>query len=239
MTYATQLADVDIGNMALGHLGVSYTVQSLTPPDNSTQAQTIAFWYPKCRDQLLQSAPWNFSYNNINLVQEPVPASTGPQLGFAAPGWQYSYQYPTDCLQPVAVTTLAGSRFGPQFWLGYWWPSVGMTLTIPKIPYKVAESQANPGQLCILLDFLATAQSPLYLFYIQSITSTAQFDPMFADALSYLIAWKAGGTLRADKQKVIDCRDTFFRLRLEALAQHLNASQQDLERDSPSVTARW
>lgn len=233
------LSDTDIWNMGLGHLGISVTAQSINPPDNTNQAQVGAFWYSKCRDQLLQSAPWNFAYTNINLVQEPVPSPTGPQQGYAAPGWQYSYQYPGDCLQPIAVTTLAGQRFGPQFWLGYWWPSVGMTLTIPKIPFKVAESEANPGQLCILCDMLATAQSPLYLFYIQQVTLTAQFDPMFCDALSYLLAWKGGGSLRAAKEKIDDAKGDYERIRLQALAQHLNAAQQDPERDSPSIVARW
>lgn len=225
--------------MALSHLGISLTVQSLNPPDNTPQASAVAFWYSKCRDELLQSAPWKFAYNVINLVQEPVPSITGPQLGFAAPGWHYSYQYPGDCLQPVAVTTLAGQRFGPQFWLGYWWPTVGMTLTIPKIPFKVVESQANPGQLSILCDLLATPQDPLYLFYIQQVTSTAQFDPMFCNALSYLIGWRAGGLLRASMEKVQYCQSNYVNAKNEALAQHLNANQQDLERDSPSIVARW
>jgi hypothetical protein len=233
------LADVDIWNMALSHLGVSQTVQSLNPPDQSLPAQVGAFWYPKCRDELLQSAPWNFAYWNTNLVQEAVPSQTGPQLGYAAPGWQYSYQYPQDCLQPIAITTLAGQRFGPQFWTGYWWPSVGMTLTLPKIPFKLAESAANPGSMCILCDLLATAQSPLYLFYIREVTNTAFFDPMYGSALAYLCGLRGGGALRADRQKIADCETRYGSMRAQALAQHLNAAQQDLERDSPSIIARW
>lgn len=233
------LSYVTYCNMALSHLGISNQIQSLTPPDQSNQASVCNLWYPICRDELLQTAPWNFAYQYVNLVQEPMPSVTGPQQGLAAPGWQYSYQYPSDCLQPVAVTTLAGARYGPQFWLGYWFPMAGMTLTIPKIPFKVMQSQANPGQQCILCDFLATSQSPLYLFYIQQVTSTANFDPMFGMAYSYLIGWRAGGPLRADKQRIQDCRDSYVKMRLDALAQTLNAGQQDIERDSPSVQARW
>jgi hypothetical protein len=237
-TFAT-IADVTICNMALSHLGISVTIQSINPPDQTNPANVCAFWYPLCRDELMQSAPWNFGYTNTNLVQEPVPSVTGPQLGYAAPGWAYSYQYPNDCLQPIAVVTLAGQRFGPQYWLGYWWPSFGMTLTIPKIPYKVAESVANPGALCILCDYLSTTQDPLYLYYIQCVTNTAMFDPLYVSALSYLIGWRAGTALRADKQKVADCMAAYKAARLDALAQHLNANQQDLERDSPSIMARW
>src|SRR6185437_13399276 len=133
------LADVDICNMALSQLGLSNLIQSINPPDQSSQAQALAFWFPKCLDEAVQSAPWSFAYFFTNLVQEPVPSTTGPQLGYAAPGWQYSYQFPSDCLQPIAVTTLEGSRYGPQFWTGYWWPSVGMTLSLPKIPYQVMQ----------------------------------------------------------------------------------------------------
>lgn len=239
MPVVTALADVDIANMALGHLGISITIQSLSPPDQTIQAQTCAFWYPICRNELLQSAPWNFADTDALLVQEPVPSTIGPQLGFAAPGWRYSYTYPNDCLQPLCITTLAGQRFGPQFWLGHWWPQAGMTLTIPKIPYKVMESQANPGQLCFVCDFLSIAQNPLYLFYIQCVTNTAQFDPMFSTALSYLVGWRAGSQLRASQEKVATCKQNYMAARLDALAQHLNANQQDLERDSPSITARW
>jgi hypothetical protein len=225
--------------MAISHLGISNQIQSLEPPDQTNQAQIAAFWYPKCRDELLQSAPWNFAYNDLALVQEPLPSQTGPQFGYAAPGWRYSYQYPGDCLQPIAVTTIAGQRFGPQFWTGYWWPSAAITPTIPKIPYRIEESQANPGQLCILCDFLATQQSPLYLFYIQSVTSTAQFDPMFCTALSYLLGWRAGGALRSSQDRISYCMQMYEKLKAQALAQHLNANQQDLERDSPSIVARW
>lgn len=227
-------ADVDVWNMALSHLGISVQAQSLTPPDNSIQAQTGAFWFPKCRDQLLQNAPWQFAYTFIALAQEPLPSVSPIQ---AAPGWPYSYQYPSDCLQPIAVTTAAGQRFSSQLWSGYWNPSIAPR-ALPKIPYKVAESQVNAGSLAILCDFLSTGTSPLYLFYIQRVTNTGMFDPMFCDTLSYLLAWKGGGPLRADKQKISDAKDNYIHARLETLAQHLNASQQDLEADSPSISIR-
>lgn len=229
------LADVDIGNMALSHVGLSSVVQSLLQP-TTAEEQAVALWYPKCRDQLLQSAPWNFADTVVALAQEPIPDSSGPLLGNAAPGWRYSYQYPTDCLQPLMVTTAAGLRYGPEFWLGYW---TGMIPTIPKVPFKVMESQQTAGALAIFCDLLASTGNPVYLFYIQQVTNTAIFDPLFCDALAYLIGFKAGPRLRADKEKVQFCGQMYKNSRLEALAQHLNAAQQDPERDSPSITVRW
>jgi len=49
-----------------------------------------------------------------------------------------------------------------------------------------------------------------------------------------------GSALRsANPQKVQMCQTMAKQTRLEALAQALNSMQQDLERSSPSVLARW
>lgn len=233
------VADVDIANMAASHLGLSQTVQSLNPPDQSNIASAMAFWYSRALAECLQSAPWNFSYQCAVLASEPAQSPTGAFLGNAYPGWPYSYVYPEDCLQSIAVVTVGGLRLGPAFWSNWWWPYPAQNYAIPKIPFKLAQSLQNPGQMAIFCDVQSTPQSPLYLFYIQYVTNTAQFDPMFTAAFSYLLAWRAGGQLRSDRQKVADARSNFVQLRLDALAQHLNASQQDLERDSPSVLTRW
>jgi len=158
----------------------------------------------------------------------------------AFPGWPYAYQYPNDCLQAVAVTTYAGQRLGPAFWSNWWWPTSGMTYAIPKIPYKIVQSQANPGDQMILCDVPSSASSPLYLIYIQCITNTAQFSPLFCDALSASVGWKVGMSIRsANPQKVQYCQAMATKARLEALAQALNSMQEDPERDSPSIMARW
>lgn len=234
MPGASTLSDTDLCNMALSHLGISIQIQSLT--EDSKAARTLNFWYPKLRDAATQSAPWNWAYTNIILAQELV--NPNPNI-VALPGWPYSYQYPIDCLQPIAVTNLAGQRLGPMFWQNWWWPwPTGFSYGLPKIPFRTTESQANPGQLAIVCDVLSTAQSPLYLFYIKQVTNTALFDPLFCEYLAYKIGANAGTPLRASMDKVQMCAQQENVKRLEALAQHLNASQQDYERDSPSVIAR-
>lgn len=225
MTAISALADVDIASMALSHLSLSTTIRSLNPPDDSAAAQTCAFWYPKCRNELLQSAPWNFAFTSTLLTSDST----------ALPGWSFAYQYPNDCLQPIAVTTAAGQRLGAAFWTNWWWPYPSQNYALPKIPFKVVRSQGVPGQLAILAD---VGNTPVYLFYIQCVTDTAMFDPMFSTTLSYLLGGRAGGPLRADLQKVQMCLQIYKQMRLETLAQHLNAAQQDPARDSPSVLAR-
>jgi hypothetical protein len=242
MTSVTALAPVDLCNMGLSYLGISTQIQSITPPDGTEQAKVCAFWYDKCRQELLQIAPWSFAYTSVILASDASLAGASGTIGstYAFPGWRYAYQYPNDCLQAIAVTTYAGLRLGPAFWSNWWWPVSGMTYAIPKIPYKIVQSVANPGQQMILCDLPSSATSPVYLFYIQNVTNTQQFTPLFNNGLAFDIGYRAGLTMRsANLQKVQFCQAAAKTARLEALAQALNEFQQDQERDSPSVMARW
>jgi hypothetical protein len=240
VTTVSALAEVDIANMALSYLGISNQIQAFT--DQNEQAKACGFWYPKCRDELLRMAPWSFAYTSAQLASDASTSGVAGSIGaqYAFPGWKYGYVYPNDCLQAIAITTYAGQRSGNSYWTNYWQGSIGIAPQVQKIPYKIVQSTANPGQLMLVCDILASATTPLYLFYIQCVTNTAQFDVLFSDALSWSIAHKVGMTLRsANPNKVQYAQAMAKQARLEALAQVLNEFQQDNERDSPSVQARW
>lgn len=242
MTSVLSLAPVDLCNMGLSYLGISTQIQSITPPDPNEQAKTCAFWYDICRQELLQIAPWPFAYTSVALASDSSLAGPPGTIGgtMAFPGWRYAYQYPNDCLQPIAVTTSAGQRFGSTYWNGWWYPSAGIGYSVPKIPYKIVQSTANPGDQMILCDLPSSGSSPIYLFYIQNITNTAQFSPLFNNALAFDIGFRVGMALRSSNpQKVQFCQASAKQARLEALAQALNSMTEDLERDSPSILARW
>jgi hypothetical protein len=242
MTTITAQSETDICNAALGNIGITTQIQSLS--DQSQQAQSCAFWYPKARDYVLRHSPWNFAQAVIALASDPSVAPgqlTAPPFGtqFPFPGWPFAYVYPNDCLQAIAVTSKAGLRFGPQYWSNWWWPTPALSAQIPKVPTKIVQSIANPGQLMILCDLQSNPGYPVYLQYIQCVSNTAQFDVMFIDALEWYLGWKLGMSLRsADKAKAQYCQASWEKARAEALAQVLNESQQDLERQSPSVLAR-
>lgn len=230
------LTDADVANIALSHIGISNSIQSLDPPDQTAQAQACAFHLPKIRDWLLQSAPWNFAYKYQALASD---ASNVAGTVYAFPGWLYAYQVPNDMLQPIAVTSSIGLRYGPVYWSNFWFPYVGLNRVIPKIPYKLMQSTANPGMMAIATDIGSMTNSAAYLFYIASVDNYGMWDPMAIQALAGFLAHRVGGTLRADpalRQEAIQMAEG---LRLQALAQHMNAAQQDPERPSPSVTARW
>lgn len=221
------LADTDIANMALSHLSISQAVQSLDPPDKSAEAKACAFWYPKMRDWLLKMAPWDFAYACLALATDTT----------TFPGWKYAYQYPGDCLQLVAVTTQAGQRFGQLYWTQYWGNYSGLNGSIPKIPSKVVASTMAGGMKAILCDLSPT--SPVYAFYIQAVTNTALFDQLFSDCLSLYLAARIGGPLRANLSQVVAISQAANGMRLQAVAQMMNQSQQDPERVSPSISCRW
>lgn len=228
MTIVASLAEVDICNMSLSHLSLSQTVQSIDPPDNSPQAQACAFWYPKMRNWLLRMAPWNFAD-----VNQALPTDTTTY-----PGWPYGYQYPADCLQLIAVTTQYGLRYGAQYWSNFWTNFAGLPYLgfLPKVPSKVVQSTMSQGNKAILCDLPPTA--PVFGLYIQCVTNTQLFDPVFSDCLSFYVASRVGGPLRANLQKVAAAAEAAQMMRLQALAQCINESQQDPERVSPSISAR-
>jgi len=80
-------ADVDIANMALGHLGTRATIQSLT--ENTAEARELNRWYTTVRDGLLRQLDWNFA----RVTQTLALTGTAPTR------WTYSYAYPSDCLK--------------------------------------------------------------------------------------------------------------------------------------------
>ena len=224
MSALAALSEVDVCNMALSHLGVSQGIQSLTPPDPSAQGQACALWYPKMRNWLLRAAPWNFAYVSQALASDAT----------VFPGYGYAYQYPNDCVQLVAVTNAYGLRFGQTYWGQCWGFGSAVGVDTPKVPTKVVQSAAVPGEKAILCDLPA----PAYAFYIQCVTDTALMDVMFLDTLSFYVAARIGGPLRADLKKVMAAMQAGEALRLQAIAQSMNESQQDPERLSPSISIR-
>lgn len=80
-------SDVDIANMALGHLGTRATISSMT--ENSTEAREINRWYAQVRESLLRQLDWNFARVTATLAL----------TGTAPTRWSYSYAYPSDCLK--------------------------------------------------------------------------------------------------------------------------------------------
>ena len=93
-------SEVDIGNLALAHLGEAADVSSFDPPEGSPQAEHCARFYPIARDVCLQAQSWKFARRTV-LIDAP--------LGTTVDGWAYAYALPADWLKVNRIYS-EGSR---------------------------------------------------------------------------------------------------------------------------------
>lgn len=86
----------DVVNLALAHLAEKANVVSITPPDNTQNAQYAARFYPIARDALLERHDWGFNTKRDVLALV--------DLGDAQPtAWTYAYTLPNLCARPMRV----------------------------------------------------------------------------------------------------------------------------------------
>lgn len=110
-------SDIQIANLALGHLAIGKTIASLT--ENSSEARACNLFFDISREATLRDFPWPFAskIETLGLV-ESAPNSE----------WDYSYRYPSDCLMFHRI--LSGSRNDSRQ---------------TRVPYKI--SQDSTGKL--------------------------------------------------------------------------------------------
>ncbi|OZI23749.1 hypothetical protein CAL26_09980 [Bordetella genomosp. 9] len=161
---------IDIGNLALGHLGEAAEVSSINPPEGSAYADHIARFYPVARDVALQDQgfPWSFAVRRVYLAVVMAPGDDGnPYVG------RYAYAMPADCLQPTAVLTPGADDANGD--------------------YFDTEVAANGSKLII-------CDTPsAILKYTRVVDDPTKFTPLFLDALAWLLAsYLAGPIIKGD-----------------------------------------
>ena len=87
-----------IGNMALSHIGVSGTIESLT--EDVPEASQINLWYDFSREQALSTLDWNFAIKGQTLALHSDDAPTDI--------WDFRYQYPADALKVRRLVNPSG-----------------------------------------------------------------------------------------------------------------------------------
>ena len=182
-------SEVDICNLALGHLGDNATVSSINPPEGSAQAEHCARFYPIARDALLEMAYWNFAMRRVALAQ----------LTMDWPEWKYAYALPSDVLNIVSVLPKDSAddystRFVPTdtpYWSHNYSPVIAAGRYAPQ-PFTI-ETQADGSSV------LFTNSENAVLRYSAFVRDTTQFSPLFVLTLShYLASYLAGPILKGD-----------------------------------------
>jgi len=172
-------SEIDICNLALGHLGDVATIASIDPPEGSAQAEHCARFYPIARDALLEMHAWSFSTKRVQLAQ----------LGSGWPEWSYSYAQPSDALVMIAVLP-------PSSTDDYSTVATGVQISaggsyVPQ-PFS-CEINADGA------DVIYTDQAEAVLRYTALVTDTTKFSPLFIVALSWQLAsMMAGPILKGD-----------------------------------------
>ena len=89
--------EVDICNLALGHLKDETPISGINPPapSGSVAAVHCQIFYPMARDVLLEDYAWGFAKRRSSL-------GTG---GTPPPEWQYQYKVPNLYLRALKVYT--------------------------------------------------------------------------------------------------------------------------------------
>ncbi len=178
-------SEVDICNLALGHLGDNATVASLDPPEGSAQAEHCARFYPLARDAILELHDWNFA---TKRAQPAMIASPWPQ-------WRYAYVQPSDCLRVLAVlnpeATDDYSQSLPRPWSQSGLDNPGMATYTPQ-PF-VCETD-DEGREVIL-----TNQENALVRYVAFVSDTTKFTPLFTTTLTWhLASLLAGPVIKGD-----------------------------------------
>lgn len=85
---------VDLCNLGLSNFGQRAVVASISPPDNTVEAQLCARYYPLARDEMLSAHLWGFAMTRtaLQIVADAAPAS-----------WQFAYQVPNGMLRLADV----------------------------------------------------------------------------------------------------------------------------------------
>jgi hypothetical protein len=90
-------SEVQICNMALGRIGISIFIDSLT--EASQEATVCNVFYGQSRDRALAEGQFNFTTARVALAD----------LGKPPTNWLYRYAMPSDCLA-ARYLVIAGSR---------------------------------------------------------------------------------------------------------------------------------
>ncbi|MFJ1253423.1 hypothetical protein [Cupriavidus sp. CuC1] len=176
-------SEVDIANLALGHLGDNAVVASLNPPDGSAQADHCARFYPIARDSLLEMHNWGFATKRIKLAL----------LSSAWPEWTYAYAQPNDALNLLAVLP-PDATDDYNMVPGYQTNNVPVTLGTGYVPQPYSAEADDSGNNIIYTD-----QVSAVLRYTARVTDVTKFPPLFIMALAWhLASMLAGPIIKGD-----------------------------------------
>ena len=201
---------VDICNLALARLGDEANVQSISPPDGSTQAALCAQFYPIARDTLLSMRQWTFATVRAQLALLVGDTYHSP--------WAYAYALPNQCLAVLKILEMDAPD------------DVAMSGSVTGQPYRV--ESLGDGQVVVLTNVADAAA-----VYTRRVEDTAKFSPLFVDAMSWLlVSYLAGPIIKGDAGRTASRATTEAFQQVLGTASMRDAAQQYVP---ANVSASW
>lgn len=213
-------AEVDICNLALGHLGDEATVAAISPPDGSIQAGHCARFYPMARDELLEMHPWRFNTQRAVLALSPVPPPSG---------WTFAYACPSLMRKPLGV--LAPLQL-PDF-IAWWFPNSGSAVQTNQNLTDILNSQDYIIEASPIdgTPIIYTNVEQATLVFSVGITDTTKFPALVVAALARLLASKLAGPIVKGKTGADVAKEQLSMFRNielpDAMVSDANSSQAD------------
>lgn len=160
-------SEVEICNLALGRVGVSQTITSLSEP--SAEAVACNRFYALTRDTVLRGFPWPFAttFVALGLVKEDPNTD-----------WQYSYRYPSDCIRFRRIVPPGGR---PSTAVSSDARLVADAIPSPdSIPYRIASDTTAR--------LIYTDQDDAVAEYTRKVTDSEFYDAEFVSVLAWRLA---------------------------------------------------
>lgn len=204
-------------NKALSRLGVTRRVGTID--EASTERRECSLWYEQTLDETLRAFAWPFATRDIALA-----LSTETFIGY-----QYTYGYPADCVNILAVTDVGGLRATLDFLLSY--PERAPYYPF-RYPWKIVSSSDNASKL------VATDLPQAYAIFTRRQTDTGSWTADFAAAFQWHLAHNIGPGLKADKKSIDRALSGYLGSVRTAGANALNERQADADPESSSIRVR-
>lgn len=164
-------SEVEICNSALIKVG-SDRIISLG--DDNERARIVSEQYPKVRDELLRSHPWNFAIARVQI------ASTGTPLF----EYTHEFQLPSDCLRVLGTDLYSGDEFKIEgrkilsnnglIKIKYLKRITDVTLFDANFAETLACKLA--ADICYRLTNSASQAAQLYQLYVKTLQDARSFD---------------------------------------------------------------
>ena len=193
---------VSICNQALAKLG-AYSIQSLD--DATKEARECKKIYEQARDSVLASHDWKFASKRLTLAE-----STDEYTG-----WDYAYQYPTDCIEAREILDDDGTYTGTSYDV-----DEDRYKVTKKVEFTIGTNTARNRKL--ILTNKATAE----LRYTAKVTDPNLFSALFIDALIYRLASDLSQPIRASIQLNQQMLQMFLAVLANARAVDANETEQ-------------